>query len=358
MRRRPVRSACFFLGSIAALIVAVIALQVSARAQQNAEQNAANPADIAKAAAAGAGVGDTAKPTGLASKDSKASDKDHQRPIQMDVNMVLVNVTVTDSMNRLVTGLEKEHFQIFEEKEEQKIIQFSAEDVPLSMGVVFDASGSMGNKINRARMAAMQFFKTANPADEFCLVDFNDSPRLLSDFTGDVDEMQNKLNFSQPHGRTALLDAIYLSLNQMRHAKNQKKAILILSDGGDNHSRYTENEIKNMVKEADVQIYAIGIFEPFASRGRTPEELSGPSLLTDVAETTGGRQFPVDNLSELPDVAGKIALELRNQYVIGYRPTNPTRDGRWRKIQVRLKPPRGLPPLHAYARTGYYAPTQ
>jgi Ca-activated chloride channel family protein len=323
-------------------------------------QNPAQAADVAAAVILGSGV----KAADPKAGDAKPGDVpppkplQRERPIQMDVNMVLVNVTVTDTMNRLVTGLEKEHFQVFEEKEEQKIIHFSAEDVPLSMGVVFDASGSMSNKINRARMAAMQFFKTANPADEFCLVDFNDSPRLLSDFTGDVDEMQNKLNFSQPHGRTALLDAIYLSLNQMRHAKNQKKAILILSDGGDNHSRYTETEIKNMVKEADVQIYAIGIFEPFSSRGRTPEELSGPSLLTDVAETTGGRQFPVDNLNELPDVAGKIALELRNQYVIGYSPKNGTRDGRWRKITVKLKPPHGLPPLHVYAKTGYYAPSQ
>jgi Ca-activated chloride channel family protein len=287
-----------------------------------------------------------------------ATKPQRERPIQMDVNLVLVNVTVTDSMNRLVTGLEKEHFQIFEEKEEQKVTHFSNEDVPLSMGVVFDASGSMSNKITKARMAALQFFKTANPADEFFLVDFSDQPRMLMDFTSDVEEMQTKLNFTQPHGRTALLDAIYLSLNQMRHARHQKKALLVLSDGGDNHSRYTENEIKNMVKEADVQIYAIGIFEPFASRGRTPEELSGPGLLTDVAETTGGRQFPVDNLNELPDVAGKIALELRNQYVIGYISKNGAKDGRWRKIHVKLNPPHGLPPLHVYAKTGYYAPSQ
>src|SRR5258708_2649395 len=290
--------------------------------------------------------------------DTTQQKPQRERPIQMDVNMVLVNVTVTDSMNRLVTGLEKEHFQVFEEKDEQKITHFSNEDVPLSMGVVFDASGSMSNKITKARMAALQFAKTANPADEFFVVDFNDQPRMLMDFTTDVEEMQTKLNFTQPHGRTALLDAIYLSLNQMRHARHQKKALLILSDGGDNHSRYNENEIKNMVKEADVQIYAIGIFEPFAARGRTPEELSGPSLLTDVAETTGGRQFPVDNINELPDVAGKIALELRSQYVIGYNPKNAARDGRGRRIRVKLNPPHGLPPLHVYAKTGYYAPSQ
>ena len=215
MRRRPARSACIVLGCVVALVLGIAGLQAPAKAQ-----NTAKPTDVAKAALAGTGITPADVPP--------PKPQQRERPIQMDVNMVLVNVTVTDTMNRLVTGLEKEHFQVFEDKEEQKIIHFSAEDVPLSMGVVFDASGSMSNKVNRARMAAMQFFKTANPQDEFCLVDFNDSPRLLSDFTSDVDEMQNKLNFSQPHGRTALLDAIYLSLNQMRHAKNQKKAILIL----------------------------------------------------------------------------------------------------------------------------------
>ncbi len=281
-----------------------------------------------------------------------------ERPIQVDVNLVLVSVTVTDPMNRLVTGLEKEHFQIFEDKEEQKVSHFSSEDQPISLGVVFDTSGSMSNKIDKSRMAALQFFKTANPEDEFSLVDFNDQPRVISEFTNSIEEIQNKLTMTQAKGRTALLDAIYLALNQMRQARNQKKSLLVISDGGDNHSRYTENEIKNVVKEADVQIYAIGIYEPIGSRGRTPEELAGPSLLTELAETTGGRQFPVENLNDLPDVAGKIGIELRNQYVLGYAPKNPTRDGRWRKIKVKLNPPRGLPPLHVYAKAGYYAPSQ
>lgn len=293
-----------------------------------------------------------------ATDDTKPQLKARERPIQVDVSMVLVNVTVTDPMNRLVTGLEKEHFQIYEDKDEQRVSHFSSEDVPLSMGLVFDASGSMGSKIDKSRSAAMQFFRTANPQDEFFLVDFNDSPRLIMDFTNNPEEIQTKLNFTQPHGRTALLDAIYLALNQMRHAQNQKRALLIISDGGDNHSRYTESEIKNLVKESDVQIYSIGIFEPMGSRGRTPEELSGPSLLTDVSETTGGRQFPVENLNELPDVAGKIGIELRNQYILGYVPKNMVRDGKWRKIRVKLNPPRGLPPLQVYAKTGYYAPTQ
>jgi Ca-activated chloride channel family protein len=283
--------------------------------------------------------------------------KKRERPIQVDVNLVLVPVTVTDPLNRLVTGLEREHFQLFEDKSEQKIAHFSSEDVPVSLGLVFDASGSMSNKIDKSRMAALQFFKTANPQDEFFLVDFNDQPRLMSDFTTSVEEVQNKLVFTQAKGRTSLLDAIYLAVNHMKHARNQKKAILIISDGGDNHSRYTENEIKSLVKEADVQVYAIGIYNAYGSRP-TPEEQAGPALLTQIAETTGGRQFAVNDLGELPDIAAKIGIELRNQYVLGYNPSNASKDGKWRKIQVKLKPPRGLPPLHVYAKTGYYAPSQ
>ncbi len=283
--------------------------------------------------------------------------KTRERPIQVDVNVVLVNVTVTDPLNRLVTGLEKEHFQVFEDKAEQKILHFSNEDVPISLGLVFDASGSMSNKIDKARMAALQFFKTANPQDEFFLVDFNDQPRLMTDFTSSIEEIQNKLVFTAARGRTALLDAVYLALNQMRHARHLKKALLILSDGGDNHSRYTENEIKGLVKEADVQIYAIGIYNPYGSRS-TPEEMAGPGMLTEISETTGGRQFSVDNLNELPDIAGKIGIELRNQYILGYSSANQAKDGKWRKIKVKLNPPRGLPPLHVYAKMGYYAPSQ
>ncbi len=298
-----------------------------------------------------------AKSDGDTPKPADQTLKTRQRPIQVNVDLVLVNVTVTDPMNRLVTGLEKEHFQVYEDKAEQKILHFSSEDVPVSLGLVFDASGSMSNKMDKARMAALQFFKTANPQDEFFLIDFNEQPRMLSDFTNSIEEIQNKLVFTAAKGRTALLDALYLAVNHMRHGKHQKKAILIISDGGDNHSRYTESEIKELVKEADVQIYAIGIYNVYGARG-TPEELAGPGLLTELAETTGGRQFAVDNINELPDVAGKIGVELRNQYILGYSPQNLSKDGKWRKIKVKLNPPRGLPQLHVYAKTGYYAPTQ
>lgn len=285
------------------------------------------------------------------------TQKKDGKEIKVDVDLALVNVTVTDPYNRLVTGLEQDNFRVLEDNVEQEVVHFSSEDVPISIGLIFDMSGSMSNKVDKARLAATQFVKTANPQDEFFLVEFNDRAQLATHFTNSVEELQSRLLFTGAHGRTALLDAIYLGLSQMRGARNAKRALLILSDGGDNHSRYNESDIRNFLKEADVQLYAIGIFDPIGMRNRTPEELNGPSLLTEMADMTGGRVFPVENLSELPDIATKIGMELRNQYVLGYRPSNHQRDGKWRKIKVRLRPPKGLPPLNVYAKTGYYAPS-
>ena len=284
-----------------------------------------------------------------------ASLRTHTKPIKVDVNLVLVPVTITDPMNRLVTGLDKENFSIFEGKESQEIRHFSSEDAPVSLGVVFDMSGSMSSKIERAREAVIEFFKTANPQDEFFMITFADKPEQIADFTTSVDDIQGKLVYTVPKGRTALLDAIYLGVSKMRQAKYQKRALLIISDGGDNHSRYTEGEIKSVVKEADVLIYAIGVYDHYFP---TTEERLGPQLLSDVTQLTGGRSFTIDNPNDLADVATKIGIELRNQYVIGYRPKNPLHDGKWRKIKVKLTPPKGLPPLKVFAKTGYYAPSE
>ena len=242
---------------------------------------------------------------------------------------------------------------------EQEIVSFTSEDAPVSIGLVFDNSGSMDNKMGKSREAVAQFFRTANPQDEFFLVRFNDRPELVDDFTTDLAEIQNRLVFTEAKGRTSLLDAVYMSLHKMKKARNARKALLIISDGGDNSSRYTETEIRNLVRETDVQIFAIGIFEPFSSRGRTAEELNGPGLLNELAQQTGGRHLPVENLNDLPDIAAKIGIALRNQYVLGYSPLNKERDGKYRKVQVKLVPPKGLPPpLKAYWRVGYYAPVQ
>jgi len=277
--------------------------------------------------------------------------------IRTDVKLVLVPVTVTDQINRFVTGLDEDAFEVYEDKIRQKIVSFGSEDAPLSIGIVFDTSASMGNKLERSRLSVAEFFKTANPEDEAFLVEFNDRPQLVVPLTHNLEDIQNRLTFTQSKGRTALLDGIYLALSTMKKARNPRKALIVISDGGDNNSRYTASEVKNLVREADVQIYGIGIYETGASRGRTPEELSGPEMLRDLSEPTGGRHFVVENLAELPDVAARIGVELRNQYVIGYSPTNQVRDGKYRKIAVKLISPRGVGTLRAFWRIGYFAPT-
>jgi len=313
------------------------------------------PRDTDKAALEKANPTPPPKPEMISSINAAAGLTAHVRPMKVDVDLVLVPVTITDPMNRLVTGLEKENFQLFEGNVGQEIRTFSSEDAPVSLGVIFDSSGSMTSKMDRAKDAVVEFFKTANPQDEFFMITFSDEPEQVSDFTSSVDEIQNKLVFAVPRRRTALLDAIYMGISKMRQAKYPKKALLIISDGGDNHSRYTENEIRSLVKEADVMIYAIGIYDRYAS---AQEERLGPQLLSDITELSGGRAFTIDNPNDLGDVATKIGVELRNQYVLGYRPNKVVRDGKWRKIKVKLLPPKGLPPLRVYARTGYYAPAE
>jgi Ca-activated chloride channel family protein len=275
--------------------------------------------------------------------------------IRVDVNLVLVPVTVTDPLNRLVTGLERQDFFLYENNALQKIKSFSAEDAPVSIGIIFDLSGSMTDKINRARNSILEFLRTANPQDEFFVIGFNDRPELITDFTNNIDNIESRLMSVKPGHRTALLDAIYFGLNKMKQAKNERKALLVVSDGGDNRSRYTESEVRAVVRESDVQIYSIGIFDQYAP---TREEQLGPVLLHDVSEETGGQLFRVDDLADMADIATKISAELRNQYVLGYRSEDIKRDGKWRKLKVKLVPPEGLPQLTVHARTGYYAPLQ
>lgn len=282
----------------------------------------------------------------------------HGQSVHVDVELALVNVTVTDPYNRLVTGLEADNFRVFEDNVEQEVVNFSSEDVPISIGVILDLSGSMSNKAGKAKEAAIQFFKTANPQDEFLLIGFNEHAELISPFTNSIEDLQGRILSASSKGRTALLDAIYLGLSEMKGAHNAKRALLIISDGGDNSSRYNETDIKRLVREADTQLYSIGIFDPLEFRSRTPEELNGPSLLSEVTQLTGGRVFAVENFNDLPDIAAKIGMELRNQYILGYRPSNKSHDARWRKVKVKLRAPKGLPPLTAYAKTGYYAPSR
>jgi Ca-activated chloride channel homolog len=278
--------------------------------------------------------------------------------LRVDTTLVLIPVTVTDSLNRFVLGLQKEDFHLSEDGVEQNVAHFSGEDAPLSVGLAFDESGSMDYKMRTSQAAVGQFLKTMNKGDEAFLVEFSDSAKVSVGFTGNTSEIQDALRKAQPGGLTAMLDAIDLALREMKKAKNSRKAIVIISDGGDNHSQYTAAQIESLVREADVQIYAMGVFDPILSLGLTPEEISGPKLLSEITSQTGGRAFAAQLTSDLPSVAARIGIELRNQYVLGYYPKNQSRDGKYRKVEVKLAQPHGVSALKAHWRLGYYAPSQ
>jgi len=273
--------------------------------------------------------------------------------LRVDTTLILVPVTVNDPLNRPVSGLERENFRVYEDMKEQEITAFAMDDEPVAVCLVFDTSGSMGDKLTLSRLAASQFFKISNPEDEFCLVEFDSSPTLRVPLTHDTGQIENQLTFSRSHGSTALLDAVYLALHEMKHSKKNKKALLLITDGGDNHSRYSEREVNNLVRESDVLIYSVGVF----GGGSSPEEAGGPGLLRKISEQTGGQLF-VAAAMELPDISRKIGIELRNRYILGYSPKNQARDGKYHKITVKVVPPRGLPKLQAHWRLGYNAPVE
>jgi len=275
----------------------------------------------------------------------------------VDTTLVVVPVTVTDANNRFVLGLEKSDFQVFEDGVEQKITHFSGEDAPISIGLLIDTSGSMTMKLDTSRRAAEELLKTLNPQDEAFLIEFSDRAQLVQAFTNKPEDMQSGLGRLQTGGLTALLDAVNLGIAEMKNAKNPRKALVVISDGGDNNSRYSQQEIRNIVRDADVQLYAMGVFEAFFL-SLTKEEVSGPKLLSQIAEQTGGRAFGASEASQLEAIAEKIAIELHNEYSLAYSPSHAERDGKLRKIEVRIKQPKGLPDLKARWRTGYYAPTE
>jgi Ca-activated chloride channel family protein len=275
--------------------------------------------------------------------------------IRVNVDMVLVPVTVTDPMNRLVTGLERENFQLYDNNTGERIKSFATEDAPLSIGIVFDLSGSMQGKFNRARKALSAFLRTCNPQDEFFVVGFNDRPAIIVDYTSDIEDVEARMVMLRPQNRTALIDAMYLAVDKLKSSKYERRAMLVISDGGDNRSRYTEGQLTRAVRESEVQIFSMGIFDEYAN---TEEEQNGPLLLNTLSEATGGRLFKVPDVQVLDEVAERISQQLRDEYVLGYTPTDRRRDGTWRKLKVRLLPPPGLPELTAHSREGYYAPTQ
>jgi Ca-activated chloride channel homolog len=273
----------------------------------------------------------------------------HDPVFRTDVETVFAKVSVTDFSNRYVTGLEQEHFKIYEDKVEQTISYFGSEHAPVSVGIIFDVSGSMNDNSNigKAKKAIDRFLQSGNPEDEYFLITFNQKTTLVQSFTSQSSALQNGAALQKPGGRTALYDAVYLGLDQIKGANNDKKALILVTDGEDNSSRYSPLEVREFAKESDAQIYGIGQ-EGNLNYGR--------SEITSIVSLSGGRAFFPRSFSELDYYIDLIHSELRNQYLLGYIPTNKTHDGKWRHIKVLLDPPKGLPKLIIHAKEGYYAP--
>jgi Ca-activated chloride channel homolog len=281
-----------------------------------------------------------------------------QSVLRVDSSLVLIPAHVTTVAGESVMNLGRENFQLMEDNVEQTITHFTKDDAAVSVGVVFDASGSMLKKMHMASTAVGTFIKTANPEDEFFLVEFNDRAKLAVPFTFDSEELYRHAARIKPLGKTSLLDAVHLGLTQMKQARHLRKALVILSDGGDNWSRHNVRQVRNALLESDVQVYAMGIFDPDPAGRITTEERNGPRLLDDLAEQSGGRHYRVGNLNDLPAISAAIGNELRNEYLLGYYPRNVSRDGKYRQVKMKLVVPDPAAELRTYYRRGYYAPTE
>jgi Ca-activated chloride channel family protein len=289
-------------------------------------------------------AGDAAPGENLPSLGSRS------RPLRVDVDLVLVPVTVTDATNRPVTSLQKKDFRLYEGEQPQEIRYFFEDEEPLSIAVLLDVSKSMGDKIRTEREALENFFNNANPQDEYFVITFSDRPRLVADATNSLEEMQRPLMLAEPAGPTAMLDAIYLAESHLRTAKYKRRAIVIFSDGGDNVSHHSHKEIRGLVRERDVEIYAIGLFEP-APFG-TIEEKLGKIWLSQITDCTGGRTVAIQQRERVPEAAAEVSREIRSQYVLGYHPSL-RRDGKWRKIKIRVASTTAKQPLRASYKQGY-----
>lgn len=276
-----------------------------------------------------------------------AQQEERDRPaiFRAKVDVVTVRATVTDPLNRYVIGLEKDNFRVFEDKVEQDIVHFSNDKSPISVGFLLDTSGSMGDNLISARNSIIRFLEQGDSEDEYFLIEFNTRSALTQDFTPKSENIRGHVAFTAAKGRTALFDAIYLGLEKIRDGRHPKKALIVITDGEDNSSRYTFSEIKEFAKESDAQIYVIG------EKG---EIGYGRSIISDIVRLTGGRPFFPNNFKQLDYFCDLIHTELRNQYVVAYSPTNHDFDGKWRKLKVELEPPEGLPPLKIRHKEGYF----
>ena len=279
---------------------------------------------------------------------------DNKPEITVDTDLVTLTLTVTDYYGRYVSGLTKDAFTIYDDKEKQDITFFSDADAPVSIGILFDVSGSMsGDKILKARNALERFMNTSHPRDEYYLIAFNKRAQLLMDRTRDGEAVLNKLTLVEPKNNTALYDACYLGVERVTRGTHQKKALLIISDGQDNASRYNFKEVRRLMKESDVVIYSVGIMD--GRDASSPEGLQGQAFLDELSGVTGGKSFYPTSAVEMDEIFERIALELRHQYSIGYTPKGFQPDGKWHRVKVKVKPPRGLPRLTVRNREGYYA---
>lgn len=274
--------------------------------------------------------------------------------LRVSVDLVLIPVTVTDVLNHPQTNLNSENFAVYDGDELRQIGYFSVEDSPISVGLLLDVSRSMAEKIDTERAAVEQFFRNANPEDDYFVITFNNQPHVLSDVTRSTNSIETELGLIKPGGSTALLDAVYLGVSKLRNAKYSRRALVIISDGGDNASRYKLHEIKSIIAESDVMVYAIGLFgtSPF----KTFEEAMGRRWLSTMTDVTGGRTETISNLEKLPEECAILSRELRSQYVLGYKPREVAPDGKWHKIKVVVESPSGANPFRSYYRQGYFAP--
>jgi Ca-activated chloride channel homolog len=283
----------------------------------------------------------------------------NEPPVVVRERTELVNliVTVTDRKGRAVTGLASQDIEIYEDKVKQKIEHYGAEDAPISVGVVFDVSDSMRNKLEQARKAINAFVETSHAEDDFFLVGFNRRVSLLADFC-DGEGLQRRLNMVAAQGETALYDAVHLGVEKVRQGRHRRRALLVISDGQDNASLYTLAQLRQRLKESDVQLYCVGVGRPgLREKAEQRQETRGQMILDGIARLTGGRAFFVNSASELEEATTRVALELRHQYSLSYTPTNQGRDGKWRKIRVRVNRSAWTPELIVRTRDGYYAAT-
>jgi Ca-activated chloride channel family protein len=281
--------------------------------------------------------------------------------------MVLVPFTVTDHSGKTVPDLQAKDFDIFDDQKPQQIVSFAYEDAPCTIGLALDISGSMTNTLGFVKEGANSFVRMANREDEFLFLTVSTLPSASPGFTNDVAELEQDISFARPGGFTALVDTVYLGLNRMREAPHPRRALLILSDGMDNHSRYSKRELLRVALEADVQIYTIIIdngaantspngipYRPsmIAKPGDLALARQGPNLLEELANKTGGLYFHAANGDKVKEAMTRVGQALRSQYLIGYQPVDSGLSGKWHRIHVKTT----MPKVHIYARSGYYAP--